>query len=211
MGHYYEIYPDYQPIIDGISIDDIDQGLLSNDYLISSISAIAEFPDRITRLLIQQNKSPVHAYCVAICKTGAFRAYVLDDQFYYLNKEFNPLEIESFAFARSAQHELWAGLIEKAYAKAIGSYWSIRLGRSDQALFDLTGAPCERLNFHSVSVLDGKKRGRKVRESGMLTKKEINVLFEKILDYDQKEFIMTAKAIGKKGSGNEMGIEKGNV
>lgn len=206
VGHYHEIYADYEPIIDGIDIQDINQGLLQNDYLISAISAISEFPERITRLLLQQNKSPVHAYCVAICRTGVFRDYQLDDKFYYKTDKRDITKFERFAFASSSEHELWTSLVEKAYAKSYGSYWSISVGRSDEALFDLTGAPCERMNFHKTSILNGKKR-----KNEKFKKKEIKALFSKILDYDEKDYIMTVHSKGRRGDGVEKGINKGHV
>jgi hypothetical protein len=46
---------------------------------------------------------------------------------------------------------LWACLIEKAYAKAHGSYKSTSGGEIQEALLDLTGAPCLSVNFNSQS------------------------------------------------------------
>ena len=41
---------------------------------------------------------------------------------------------------------MWVLLLEKAYAKAYGSYYTIEGGDPGIALRDLTGAPCESLD-----------------------------------------------------------------
>ena len=60
---------------------------------------------------------------------------VLDDNFPYNNEKNEP------AFSRGNGSELWVLLLEKAYAKAYGSYENIEGGISSMALRDLTGAP----------------------------------------------------------------------
>lgn len=44
-------------------------------------------------------------------------------------------------------------IIEKAYAKLHGSYAAIVAGQSFNALFDLTGAPCESISLEKVACL----------------------------------------------------------
>ena len=47
-------------------------------------------------------------------------------------------------FSHSASAELWAILLEKAYAKAYGGFWNIGTGGfAEDAMKDLTGAPTE--------------------------------------------------------------------
>jgi hypothetical protein len=43
-------------------------------------------------------------------------------------------------------------LLEKAYAKAYGSYFAIESGDPVNALNDLTGAPCETLENSKVTL-----------------------------------------------------------
>jgi calpain-15 len=45
------------------------------------------------------------------------------------------------AFSTSSYLDLWVILIEKAYAKAFGSFANIFLGYAEEAIYDLTGAP----------------------------------------------------------------------
>lgn len=47
------MFPDCQVIKDGISNRDIYQGAIGNCYLLSAISSVSEYPDRIMRILGQ--------------------------------------------------------------------------------------------------------------------------------------------------------------
>ncbi len=44
-------------------------------------------------------------------------------------------------FSRSNNRELWAMLMEKAWAKLYGSYMNIASGHAEECLHDFTGAP----------------------------------------------------------------------
>ena len=56
---------------------------------------------------------------------------------------------ETLAFARAADAQLWVPLLEKAYAKAHGSYAAISGGWIAEALFDLTAGATESLWFRA--------------------------------------------------------------
>eukprot|EP01036_Dinobryon_divergens_P038189 gene38189-50082_t len=51
------------------------------------------------------------------------------------------------AYSRSKSSQLWVPFIEKAYAKIHGSYHAISGGHISEALWDLTGRPCETIDF----------------------------------------------------------------
>ena len=51
------------------------------------------------------------------------------------------------AFSRARGEQLWVFLLEKAYAKAHGSYRAISGGEIAEALLDLTGAPTATVHF----------------------------------------------------------------
>lgn len=61
-----------------------------------------------------------------------------------------PARNNNLAFSRANGEELWVILLEKAYAKAYGSYEAIEGGNPAIALRDLTGAPYE--NIDEVSA-----------------------------------------------------------
>ena len=189
-------FPDIRVFRDGISPTDIYQGSLGNCYLLSAISAIAEFPSRITRIIRQRKKSPKSAYCIALCITGQFEEIYLDDivlcRSYKVADDYGRVGL---AFAQNKEGEMWTILIEKAYAKAYGGYHNIGIGGSgDLTLFDLTGAPSECINFAYISVESGKLRKAKTGNKNLgadLTDRETDLLFERLWQYDQMGYIMS--------------------
>ena len=54
----------------------------------------------------------------------------------------------AFAAVKDGQ-VLWPAIVEKAYAKVHGSYDSLSGGFISEALYDLSGAPTERIPFHN--------------------------------------------------------------
>ncbi|MCP4294664.1 MAG: hypothetical protein GY786_03565 [Proteobacteria bacterium] len=72
---------------------------------------------------------------------GIWTRYILDEYFPTVNSRNG----KRLAFSKTDQEELWVLLLEKAYAKAYGSYWDIVGGDPVHALRDLTGAPYSRL------------------------------------------------------------------
>jgi calpain-15 len=70
---------------------------------------------------------------VWLCHDGAWESFFLDDYIpTYLN---NPI------FSKAHNAEIWVPLLEKAYAKAFGSYAKIKSGFTSEAIKDLTGSP----------------------------------------------------------------------
>ena len=124
--------------LDGVSPNDVNQGALANCYFLSSVSAIAEYPERIERLFYPKKFSPSGKYIVALCVTGEWLKVEVDD---YL--PIDPASNFALAFAMTKNFEVWASLLEKAYAKAYGGY--AHIGSVDAtvagALYTLTGAP----------------------------------------------------------------------
>ena len=69
---------------------------------------------------------------------GEWQHVVIDD--------FIPVKNKAPSYSRANGDELWVLLLEKAYAKAYGSYEIIEGGNPAIALRDLTGAPYENLD-----------------------------------------------------------------
>ena len=129
--------PNIQVIQTSISPSDIYQGRLGDCYFLSSISALAEYPARIERLLLTKESRPrIRAYSVALHHCGDWKKLTLDSFF--------PTLKNRFTFAHTKSAEMWVMLLEKGYAKLYGGYWNIGTGGyPEEALRDLTGAPTE--------------------------------------------------------------------
>ena len=144
--------------------ENCNQGNLSNCYLISSISALAEFPQVIKRLFNTQTNSHLGMYSVNLNADGVFKEIIVDGM---VPVEYNR---PKFCHSTEAANCLWPILLEKAYAKHYGGYWNIGgAGAATRALKDLTGAPTEFL-----------KTGDKSADE----------LFDAIVQADRQNFIM---------------------
>lgn len=119
---------------DAIDPSDIKQGCLGNCWTMCALASIAERPSLIERLFVTKEINSNGIYRVKLCKNGEWVTVTIDDFFpcYPLG---GPL------FSRTHGNELWVLLLEKAYAKLHGSYFSLRGGYASEALIDFTGCP----------------------------------------------------------------------
>ena len=131
-----QIFKDREKVYESFSGDDIIQGELGDCYLLSSISALAEFPGRVQKLFIQKEKNSAGCYVVLLYVSGKRIDVVMDDYF-PVNQYNQP------AFAGSKDQELWVMLIEKAWAKIHGNFDVIQGGDCRESLAAITGAPVE--------------------------------------------------------------------
>lgn len=122
-----------------ITPQNIIQGHLENDFMLCALAALAERPALIRRLFDTDKPSPEGMYSVWLNIAGSWQQIVVDDFF--------PIEIHGnaceFAFTRTREDEIWPLILEKAYAKAYGSYDLISGGDVMHTLRDFTGAPYE--------------------------------------------------------------------
>lgn len=130
-----QIFEDNEKIYKSFSGDDIELGALDDGYLLSAISALAESPGRLQKLFMQE-KNPAGCYPVTLYPSGR-RADVIVDDYFPINSD------NRLAFTGSKTEELWAMLIEKAFAKLHGGYAILEKGNLLETLSILTGAPVE--------------------------------------------------------------------
>jgi calpain-15 len=146
--HIKDIIPGYQIISKSIKPTDIYQGNLSNCYLLSALSALAENPSRVLRILPQTSMNKRHIYSVLLCKTGIFEEILLDGYFPAKHGK-------KFKFCHTRNEDIWPMLVEKAYSKIFGAYWNTGLGGcAVNALKDLTGMPSEIFKLSNVKYED---------------------------------------------------------
>ena len=102
---------------------------------------MAEYPSLIKRLFDFDECNSYGIHSVWLHINGIWTRFILDEYFPVTQKGRN----SKLAFSKTEQKELWVILLEKAYAKAYGSYWDIIGGDPVHALRDLTGAPYSRI------------------------------------------------------------------
>lgn len=108
-------------------------------------------------------------YKIRLCKNGEWIVVTVDD---YIPCYYNAGPI----FSRAQGEELWVLLLEKAYAKAHGHYYSLRYGFTNHGLMDLSGCPTETIEFEKCDDEDE--------------------LFDELKDFDEQGFLMTAETSG---------------
>ena len=127
-------FPDIFPK-SGILAQDIVNGKYTNENFLSAIGALAEFPNIIKNLFISEKKNKNGIFGLRICKDGFLQEIVIDDYF-PVNKE-----DDTYCFTHSKDDSLWVQIIEKAYAKAYGSYELLKNKGVEGILKDLSYAP----------------------------------------------------------------------
>ena len=119
---------------DKIEPSDIKQGQISNCWFLSALACLAERPELVERLFVTKDINEHGIYRVRMCKNAEWVLLTIDDYIpCYPGR--GPM------FSRANGPELWVLLLEKAYAKAHGSYDSLKYGFTKHGMLDLTGFP----------------------------------------------------------------------
>ena len=130
-----------------IESKEIKIGEFSNKNFISVISALSEFPNLIKKLFIFDKKNENAYFCVKLCKDGLYKEIIIDDFFPFKNQT-------ELAFTSDYKNVLWPQILEKAYAKAYGSYNNIDKKQVESILRDLTFAPVIILDNSNDELID---------------------------------------------------------
>ncbi|KPA73947.1 putative calpain-like protein [Leptomonas pyrrhocoris] len=125
----------------------VKQGELSNHTVVAAMAAVAQFPQHVRWMF----RHPVSAdvgkmeraegcYRVTLLHNGWWKTYVIDD--YVPASQTGPL----FASCAEDPRRLWVPLLEKAYAKCLGSYAATCVVDAMEAMGDFTGFPARYLD-----------------------------------------------------------------
>ncbi|XP_062379537.1 calpain-3-like [Sardina pilchardus] len=121
-------------ILGGVSRFDFRQGRLGNCWFLAAIGALT-FQDDIKKQIIPEEQSFQKDYAgmfhFRFWRFGKWVDVVIDDKL--------PTIDGRLIFVNSGTNELWAVLMEKAYAKVCGSYADMNAGTVAEALKDFTG------------------------------------------------------------------------
>jgi len=167
---------------EGIKATDIEQGALGDCWFLSALAVLAERSELlVSRLLLTKEISAIGAYQVRLCYNGTWTTVLIDDYFPVADEQ-------TLLFSRAQKNQLWVSLIEKAYAKLHGSYHAMGGGYAYQGMADLTGAPCERIDFQDAGSLSSLGNGGGSGEP----KIDTEMLWAKLLSARQSRFLIAA-------------------
>lgn len=153
----------------------IRQGAVGDCWLLASIAAIGEWPERVQKLFRGITEYPTNGqFELDFWAFGHPAKVTIDDRL--------PGSIHYGKFyerftKKSRNGAWWATIVEKAAAKYYGTYSQMNGGWMNEALWALTGMPT--IGFSSNSL-------------------EEDALWQRISDYNDKNYIMTSAVTGKK-------------
>lgn len=158
-----------------IEPNDIKQGELGDCWLMCSLSSLAEMPQLVDRLFITKKYNEDGLYRLKLCKNGEWVEVTVDDYF-PCHANGGPI------FSKANGNELWVLLLEKAYAKVHGNYYTLRGGFANEGMMDLTGSPTECFDFQDPTCQDMMNKGE---------------FFKKMKGFDENNYLMSASTEGE--------------
>jgi hypothetical protein len=155
-----------------IGPEQVQQGAIGNCWFLSALAVVAEKPYLVQKLLPHKRLNPVGVYQVNLCLDGVWQDIIIDSHLPVIYRDISDMKnntssrkkregipvldqpgiIAVPAFCATPEGQLWPALVEKAYAKAHGSYQQLSGGFIAEGLSDLTGAPCETILFDTVDA-----------------------------------------------------------
>ena len=126
---------DWKVFEGSIEMDDVSQGVMGDCYFLTAIASLSNYPYLIKSLFRTDEYSELGYYEVILFIDGEWQVVLMDDYFPY-----DP-ELENWAYAKPHGNELWAMLLEKAWAKVNCGFCWINGGLVQEALVALTGFP----------------------------------------------------------------------
>ena len=149
----------------GFRAEDLLQGGVGDCWFMSALAVVAERHDLIANLFAADTaRNAAGCYCLRLFLDGQWSSVVIDDLLpVTAAPRREQLAFDTrLAFCRcgsaSGAQQLWASLVEKAYAKAHGSYQAISGGWVAEALLDLTGGARRHRHRPRVATATGPPR-----------------------------------------------------
>ncbi|KAK4556221.1 hypothetical protein LTR86_006918 [Recurvomyces mirabilis] len=162
-----DVFEKPQFFIDGANATDVHQGSAGDCWFLAALMAISAKKELIENLCIARNEK-IGVYGFVFYRDGEWISEVIDDKLYLNVGDDDKLSIvrdwsrskkegryvyyeedklkellqrggEALFFSHCKSNETWLPLIEKAYAKAHGDYFSIEGGYASEGIEDLTG------------------------------------------------------------------------
>jgi len=181
--------PDFAMFEDKIEFDDVRQGSIGNCYFMASISALTENPQIIAEIFRHHDVNSNGYYEICLKIDGLWNVVILDDFIPCSKRSKRPI------FANPKGNELWAILLEKAWAKINGGYINTVAGMASEVIECLTNFAYE---YNSIGNLD---------ESGGNDEKE--ALWDRIVVASNNDYIMTTALPPREGA-SKIGLVVGH-
>ncbi|GAB1301317.1 Calpain-13 [Apodemus speciosus] len=114
-------------------------------WFLAALGSLTQNPQCLQKILIDQSYSRQYAgiFQFRFWQCGQWVEVVVDDRLPVVGNSF------LFVHPRRGNQEFWPCLMEKAYAKLLGSYSQLHYGYLPDALVDLTGGVVTIVNLHS--------------------------------------------------------------
>ena len=165
----FELFKELSPL-------NLNQGLLSNGYFVEALSILIETPELIKNLFSSSHPSEYGVYAINLFINGKWSRILIDDHIPVIEAKDGGVKP---AFSSSViSGEAWVLLLEKAYAKAYGSYQRINSGDPIHFLRELTGAPYARITPIISQAAFLQKISGVINKGWILTAKSANSTLE---------------------------------
>lgn len=150
-GFYPKAYDLFQSNID---VEDIHQGLVGDCYFLSAVASLAStYPQHISNKFKSHKVPKNGCYEIALFIEGEWNIVVIDDKIALRNYHGEYIT----AFAKTKTDNVWAILLEKAWAKVNGGYDKIHSGIVSEALTAISGLPTKLIKFRSLDEKNKEK------------------------------------------------------
>jgi hypothetical protein len=171
---------------DNIEFDDVRQGSIGNCYFMASISALTENPQIIAEIYRHHDVQGNGCYEICMKIDGLWNVVMLDDFIPCSRRTNRPI------FANPKNNELWAILLEKAWAKINGGYINTVAGMASEVIECLTNFAYEYNNIASLESDEDRQ-----------------ALWERIVVASNNDYIMTTALPPREGA-KEIGLVVGH-
>ena len=153
-----DILPKWEVFEGKIEFSDVNQGNLGDCYFLSAITALTEFPYLISEKFRTTKFNEEGYYEMIFFIDGEWQVVFVDDYFPY-----DP-NSKDWAYALPHKNELWAMLLEKAWAKLNGGYSNAIGGIVSEPISCLTGFPTQYIvhdNYENDELFEMIEEGEK--------------------------------------------------
>lgn len=134
----------------GFRAEDVLQGGVGNCWFLSAVAVIAERADLIEKVIQCRSFSENGSSHFRFFIDGHWKEVTVDNFLPYHQKQkvsgADKSNTELY-FSKAKFSQLWVPFLEKSYAKVHGSYEAISGGFINEAMLDLTCAPCQTICF----------------------------------------------------------------